>query len=1266
MRCSNRTLPEPMRKTGKPGKPSPPTKRFWISSSIPDRVARSRRHEELRKVLANSIVAGNATALDPDIGFSGNARFTGNGKSIIGVLDSGMRLSGERTLASEGVMLPQLLNPNPDFNGGLTRTHALPSGSPAVDTGENAAATDTDGTPLTRDQRGLRYPRILGNRVDVGALEFDTRPPTQLVIESTPNPSAFGEPVTVTVRATPDATGTILLEGFGRLPLVGPPGNHTATMSIASLPGGANTLRAAFDGTDSIGPAEASLVHTVQSQNVRFYTVRDKVSELADDRAVIRIRRDETIGDLAVHLFVDATSTASPTDYILRGASGEIVGDEFSLTIPDGATEVEFTMQPTEDFLAEPAETVRIIATPSADYFFAAGSTKVLTINANGLLVTNTNDDGEGSLRQAIRNANDFGDIDSTISFSDALGVPFSSDPQTIGIRSGLMQLRKPITIEGPLAPGHVTLDADYTSCLMWVTPPGATIRNLTIARGTNTSNTSLAGGITFSGFGNLVTTLENVTVRDCRNNGAGGILAVGLGAARCVDCTVSGNQSRGWEGGGVEAQSTVGITMINCTVSGNRNLAGGGAGIGLKRGKIRLVNVTLTDNVSEQIGIGVENGGAAIGGVRGDVEKTEIEIVNSLVAGNYFADGTPSEVFGTFVSQGFNLIGNADGATGFVPSDQTGTTSNPLDPGLLPLADNGGTTLTHSLRPDSIAINRGGIAEGEMPSVDQRGEGYARVAGGVIDIGALEMQSILTLASVAGSIAETDADAEFNLILLRAGDSSQPLEIDWMLEGIDPHPADAEDLSEGRITGKISLAAGATQANLAIQVAGDNRAEETESVAIRLSTLSPDVGFDPSTAGATLTILDDDFAPEAYEDGPFEVVEDGVLAVVDPVTGVLGNDMDRDDPAGNLRAVLVAPPGHSGAFALEPDGTFSYSPAKDYLGEDSFNYFVTDGANASPVTVARLSVVPRVDLTVTIEESRDPVLAGVGLPGNLRHTVTVENHGPSDATALVLVIDKNGEPSTLTVPFLAENATRSIALDFDIDAAFPGGSTIVSTANIQSLDQPVINPEDDSASESTRVVAANAVERVALEPHPILALQTGLYVHRLTITNHNADPIPAFRVYIGGLPAGASVYNASGGLAESRPYVELALPPGSGAAITLSIEIYSPDRNNNLKPDYTIELIENHLPPMVPEGVALVIDRVIRLPDGTVLLEWRSTPGESFHVKYSDGGQEWTVVRPSIHASATRLQWLDRGPPSTSPHPDQSSQRYYCVEREN
>src|SRR5207244_3890829 len=109
-----------------------------------------------------------------------------------------------------------------------------------------------------------------------------------------------------------------------------------------------------------------------------------------------------------------------------------------------------------------------------------------------------------------------------------------------------------------------------------------------------------------------------------------------------------------------------------------------------------------------------------------------------------------------------------------------------------------------------------------------------------------------------------------------------------------------------------------------------------------------------------TLTITNRNDAPEAAADA-YNATEDTNLAVAAP--GVLGNDSDADNLSGSayagLTAVLVTGPAHAArGFALNADGSFSYTPAADYYGSDSFSYKAKDGASAeSGVVTVTLTI---------------------------------------------------------------------------------------------------------------------------------------------------------------------------------------------------------------------------------------------------------------------------------------------------------------------
>src|SRR3989441_12811831 len=76
-----------------------------------------------------------------------------------------------------------------------------------------------------------------------------------------------------------------------------------------------------------------------------------------------------------------------------------------------------------------------------------------------------------------------------------------------------------------------------------------------------------------------------------------------------------------------------------------------------------------------------------------------------------------------------------------------------------------------------------------------------------------------------------------------------------------------------------------------------------------------------------------------------FATDEDTALTITAP--GVLGNDTDVDSPV--LTAVVVTGPSH-GALTLDADGGFTYTPAANFNGSDSFTYKANDGLLDSDV----------------------------------------------------------------------------------------------------------------------------------------------------------------------------------------------------------------------------------------------------------------------------------------------------------------------------
>jgi hypothetical protein len=99
--------------------------------------------------------------------------------------------------------------------------------------------------------------------------------------------------------------------------------------------------------------------------------------------------------------------------------------------------------------------------------------------------------------------------------------------------------------------------------------------------------------------------------------------------------------------------------------------------------------------------------------------------------------------------------------------------------------------------------------------------------------------------------------------------------------------------------------------------------------------------------ATATITVNN---SPVANNDS-YVVVENTTLTVGPP--GILANDTGGN---GSLSAILVSGPSN-GTLALTNNGSFSYTPANNYTGSDSFTYQATDGVSTSGVATVTFTV---------------------------------------------------------------------------------------------------------------------------------------------------------------------------------------------------------------------------------------------------------------------------------------------------------------------
>jgi Ca2+-binding RTX toxin-like protein len=133
--------------------------------------------------------------------------------------------------------------------------------------------------------------------------------------------------------------------------------------------------------------------------------------------------------------------------------------------------------------------------------------------------------------------------------------------------------------------------------------------------------------------------------------------------------------------------------------------------------------------------------------------------------------------------------------------------------------------------------------------------------------------------------------------------------------------------------------------------------------------------------------------APPVANTDIYRIGEDTTLTTT-AATGLLANDTDADTPHENLIVSFASVPAHASSFAFNPDGSFSYTPEADFIGQDLFVYLVSDGISSSTLATVFITVA-----------TNDPVIAGgaeieVSVPEN-ETFVTIANASDPDGDSL-------------------------------------------------------------------------------------------------------------------------------------------------------------------------------------------------------------------------------------------------------------------------
>ena len=223
-------------------------------------------------------------------------------------------------------------------------------------------------------------------------------------------------------------------------------------------------------------------------------------------------------------------------------------------------------------------------------------------------------------------------------------------------------------------------------------------------------------------GIGNSEGTVlaeETLVAGNTATTGSFGGIANVDGVLTISRSTVSGNRAAGNFGRVASTRTAVAPRLLieNSTVSGNV-AAGLDGGVSSNAGSVEIVHSTITGNIAQ---------GGGAGGLR--VVLGIATLRGTILAGNSAPNCAVAGGGAAIASAGSNLDDGATCGLG-APGDVSGA-----DPLLGSLADHGGPTPTHDLRPGSPALDTANPAG--CPAIDQRGVTRPQDPG--CDMGAFE-----------------------------------------------------------------------------------------------------------------------------------------------------------------------------------------------------------------------------------------------------------------------------------------------------------------------------------------------------------------------------------------------------------------------------------------------------------------------------------------------------------------------------------------------
>jgi hypothetical protein len=181
------------------------------------------------------------------------------------------------------------------------------------------------------------------------------------------------------------------------------------------------------------------------------------------------------------------------------------------------------------------------------------------------------------------------------------------------------------------------------------------------------------------------------------------------------------------------------------------------------------------------------------------------------------------------------------------------------------------------------------------------------------------------------------------------------------------------------------------------------------------------------------------------------------------------------------------------------------------------------------------------------------------------------------------------------------------------------------------------------------------------------LIAQNGLFELTVNVTNTTPRAINGFRVhvdyssYLAAHPS-LRLYNASSPAENTDVYVDHLYPVAVDSTVPVRLLCHTSNRRFPIPftLGLSVEILANSA--VSDHNSDGVQPRIISMTGGDLMLEFPSTPGEWYRVRYSPDMTNWFDCPVIIKAVADRTQCIDSGAPFTPVPPSQAPSRFYRV----